>query len=422
MLANDRTEIIETFSSQRFVAWLIDDRLLIYDKAENQCEMVNALGSLLFLLLADQPSTYATLLDNISQLAPHLPKQNTHVSLCLKQWQKRGWLQMTADNNYTLSQQITNSTVLPRGISAQLPSVGQVLMTDNLVKRIWVNLNGQDVIAVSFYQVLQHPFCPEAIPRLLAVLQGVMVAAPASSTHVKFSLSFVVNEAQVVICTEAFCYTITDESYALSMLATLLLRLSYADAGMMLSAHAAAIGKAGKQILLPANSGSGKSTLTATLLAQGWEYYGDDVVALAALKDNAMQTLPFRTAVGLKPGAWSLLSALYPILPSLAVTEYAGKQAKFLPLSQSASSAWQTGRIQAVVFPRFSSASLPSLRPLTLSETIATFLISGVSFMQDSPDKTANLTQWLAWLQQTPCYEMVFNDSASAEQMLETLL
>ncbi|WP_445425005.1 hypothetical protein [Alishewanella sp. HL-SH06] len=392
--------------------------------------MVNALGSMLFLLLADQPLSFAKLSDNVNQLAPHLPKLNSHLTFCLEQWLQRGWLQLTADGRYLLSDDITVTQSLPRGVVQQLPTAKQRVSNAQLVKRIWVNLNGQDVITVAFYQVLhqhqheqfQQPFCPEAIPRLLAVLQGVSVAAPAKPVAEKFALSFVVNEDYVAIFTDNVGYQITDESYALSMLATLLLRLSYADAGMLLSAHAAAVGKAGTQILLPANSGSGKSTLTAELLAQGWEYYGDDVVALAAIGEQTMQTLPFRTAVGLKPGSWPLLTGHYPIIPSLAVTEYAGKQAKFLPLSQSATSSWKTGRIAAVVFPRFSLVSTPSLRPLALRETIAMFLVSGVSFMQHSSDKTANLTQWLAWLQHAPCYEMVFNNSASVQQMLETLL
>ncbi|WP_333609464.1 hypothetical protein [Arsukibacterium sp.] len=428
MQADQHSTILQVCSSERFVAWLVDDHLLIYDKADNKCEWVNALGSMLFLLLAAKPSSHARLVDDIYQLAPHLPKDNAHLALCLAQWQQRGWLQLAADGSFMLSQDMTGAHSLPRGVMVQLPTAETLAASDKLVQRIWVNLNGQDVIAVSFYQALQHDqpfqqaFCPEAIPRLLAVLQGVTVAAPAVPVKEKFTLSFVVSEAQVTIYTQDISYQITDESYALSMLATLLLRLSYAEAGMMLSAHAAAIGKAGKQILLPANSGSGKSTLTATLLVQDWEYYGDDVVALAPLSDNAMQTLPFRTAVGLKPGAWPLLTALYPILPSLGVTEYAGKQAKFLPLSQTASSPWQSGRIYAVVFPRFSSVSVPCLRPLNLCETIAMFLVSGVSFMQHSTDKTANLTLWLAWLQQMPCYEMLYNDSDSARRMLEPLI
>lgn len=408
-------------SSLRFEAFLIDNHLLIYDKFENVSELMNETGAMLFLILEQGHWELSGLLNEMLSHSPQLKLTENTLKPFLDEWCKRTWIKVNADGLFYLNDEPNNFSPIDvdkRGVKRTHNTSTNFSGTHNLVDSLVISLTAKNTIKVNFYESEQEPMCPQAIPRLLAVLQGVV---DKKNSHAEHVIEFCVEQERVVIITQDYVHYIYDESYALSTLATEILRTSYLEHKILVSAHAACVGRGNKQILLPANSGSGKSTLTAMLHHYGWHYYGDDVVALKAHSKNTMQTLPFRTAIGLKPGSWQLVTPFFNELEASTITSYAGKQAKFLPVHCNDDD-WQDACISAVVFPRYSSSESPKLSELSLQEAIAKFLISGVSFMDEANDKTLNLKTWLDWLASTPKYNLVFNDVEQAQILLQEVL
>lgn len=77
--------------------------------------------------------------------------------------------------------------------------------------------------------------------------------------------------------------------------------------------HGAALARRDHGFALAGVSGAGKSTLTAGLMAAGFDYLSDDLVALAAPGATIM---PWPLPLSVKPGSVELLSQRFPALGS----------------------------------------------------------------------------------------------------------
>jgi hypothetical protein len=86
--------------------------------------------------------------------------------------------------------------------------------------------------------------------------------------------------------------------------------------------HAAAAARDGVAVVVPAVSGGGKSTFVAALVAAGFEYLSDEIVAI----EPGPATIDgYHKAIALKEGSWPLIAARAPdaaIAPFMAMTRY----------------------------------------------------------------------------------------------------
>jgi hypothetical protein len=86
--------------------------------------------------------------------------------------------------------------------------------------------------------------------------------------------------------------------------------------------HAAAAARDDVAVVIPAVSGGGKSTLVAALVAAGFEYLSDEIVAIGA---RPATIAGYHKAIALKEGSWRLVDAGVPppaIAPFMAMTRY----------------------------------------------------------------------------------------------------
>jgi hypothetical protein len=93
-------------------------------------------------------------------------------------------------------------------------------------------------------------------------------------------------------------------------------------AGERLLLHAAAATRDGVAVIVPAVSGGGKSTLVAALVAAGFDYLSDEIVAIEA---GPARITGYHKAIALKEGSWPLITAGAPgpaIAPFMAMTRY----------------------------------------------------------------------------------------------------
>lgn len=178
--------------------------------------------------------------------------------------------------------------------------------------------------------------------------------------------------------------------------------------------HAAAISKGPRSVLLPGVSGSGKSTLTAFLVGHGFDYHGDDVIAMA-INDGSLRPLP--TQLSIKTGSWLLLESLYPTLPILPTVNCYGREVRYVKPLQTKTS----GNAPSVIlFPTYNKDSATQLSLLTPFQTMIRLLETSMNL--DQPATEEKLAELIRFVEKTPAYTLTYNDLSNAKAVIEELL
>ncbi len=178
--------------------------------------------------------------------------------------------------------------------------------------------------------------------------------------------------------------------------------------------HAAAISKGPRSVLLPGVSGSGKTTLTAFLVGHGFDYHGDDVIAMA-INDGSLRPLP--TQLSIKTGSWLLLESLYPTLPNLPTINCYGREVRYVQPRQTKAS----GHAPSVIlFPTYKKERATQLSPLTPFQTMIRLLETSMNL--DQPATEEKLAELIRFVETTPAYILTYNDLSNAKAVIEELL
>src|SRR5262249_37136280 len=178
--------------------------------------------------------------------------------------------------------------------------------------------------------------------------------------------------------------------------------------------HAAAVSRGELSILLPGVSGTGKSTLAAYLVAKGFDYLGDDCIALAR-SNRSLRPLP--TCLSLKTGSWPILTPLYPELPSLPVINCHGRYSRYV---QPRKARHTGGERTVILFPSYAKSNTTRVTPLPALETMKRLIWIGTDLYR--PTTHATLAEFLKFLEQTPAYELVYSDLSCAKSVIEQQL
>lgn len=184
--------------------------------------------------------------------------------------------------------------------------------------------------------------------------------------------------------------------------------------------HAAAMGRAGKCLLLPGQSGSGKSTLAAGLLAGGYDFLGDDTIVLdrTAL---AVRPLPFPICV--KSGAWDVVAPRFPALRRQPIHRRPdGKRVRYLHGDNARDNEPIGTRydVSAIVFPTWAKDAATALTPLPRPQALRA-LLAGFCPLGDGLVAT-DIARLVAWIARLECYELRFSALDDALPPLAGLL
>lgn len=144
----------------------------------------------------------------------------------------------------------------------------------------------------------------------------------------------------------------TDDEFILpGTLINRILELSYPDARFLALLHAGGVVVNGGVVILAGGKGSGKSTLTASLVAHGLPFVGDDLVPIDGRTGNVMPA-PF--AIGAKQGSWAILKEAYPEILKLRSYELDGTRVRYLNVSSKRCGIPPNGLpVRSIVFPMF---------------------------------------------------------------------
>lgn len=179
--------------------------------------------------------------------------------------------------------------------------------------------------------------------------------------------------------------------------------------------HGAAVALEGAAIGLPAPSGSGKSTLTALLLARGYTYLADDL--LAVLPDG--KAAPWPTAISVKPGSLDIVEKAWPGVLEWAPRRFVkGLDTRLLSVSKAQCAASPLP-LHALIMPRYDTQGdnrLMRLRPLrALAELASDRLWIGY------PLTPSRVIGFARWLEQMPCYMIRYNSLDRVDEAIRAV-
>ena len=180
--------------------------------------------------------------------------------------------------------------------------------------------------------------------------------------------------------------------------------------------HGAALARSGHAFALAGSPGAGKSTLAAGLIAAGFDYLADDLVALSA--PDAL-IVPWPLPLSLKPGS---LDVLTPRLPQLAgAPRYRTKGLDARLLIPDAG-VWdrEPVKLRTLFFPRFTAGGAPEARRLSSFEALQNLLTDRV-WLGD-PITEEGVTSFLAWLDATPAYALTYGTLDDAIRLVEGIV
>ncbi|MFZ2725542.1 MAG: PqqD family peptide modification chaperone [Methylococcaceae bacterium] len=176
--------------------------------------------------------------------------------------------------------------------------------------------------------------------------------------------------------------------------------------------HAGAVSRNGRCLVLAGCGGAGKSTLTAALLTRGFQYFCDDLVPLAT---NTLQIMVLPVPLTIKEPSWSLLQPYYANLLELPCYVRNAKKVRYLPPPISQCPKPQT--VSYLLFPRI--AQTAQLRRLNAQECLQALLAANMALPQTF--SSDNIAQLLAWVENTPAYEIAYEQLETALALIEQL-
>ena len=194
------------------------------------------------------------------------------------------------------------------------------------------------------------------------------------------------------------------------------LRGSHAAAAL----HAGVLLYRGSTILLAGTSGSGKSTLTAALMANGFEYFGDDM-ALLSRPPVRVRGVPSR--VRLLEESWPLILPLWPQLANVpAHRRHDGRMVRyFVPDEYSAPQQPGTGRpADLLIFPQYRENAQLSLEALSRGQALVLLTEAGYNFSEILTERLVR--DFIDWLAELDCFRLEYASLDDAVMEIQSLV
>ena len=401
--------------SPRFFARLLEDHLVVVDRARLELRVLNPSAAVLWLLLEEGWQDASTLREALSALAPAAGGDLADATEgSLREWCGLGWLE-SAGGRVRLTRRQAPPLDPLRGRMESHPAEAP-LPSHRVVSELRLRL-GSRVCNVRFCETGEPGF-PEVIPKLRALLSG--MAAAGSAAH-GCELRFLNAGARCWVAGLQPAVSTAEESLAVSLLITRIFRYFHQGEGPFVYMHGASVAGESGALLLPGRSGAGKSTLAAYLAANGWTYLGDDVVGLGRKRPaGEFRVLAFPTAAKVKAGAWPLLKRHYPHLAALPELNYAGRRARFLALAHPDEASGSSQPLRAVVFPRYGADQAARLLPVNAVTALCELVEAGLKTVEVAD--AGHIDSLLDLLETVPCYRLSYAQLDDAAGLLRAPL
>lgn len=178
----------------------------------------------------------------------------------------------------------------------------------------------------------------------------------------------------------------------------------------LFAVHAAALTKDDHCLLFPARSGSGKSILSSIMLADGFQFLTDELVAIESL-DQRIRPLPL--GLGIKASGWQEVARYFPrILEIPCQQRLDGVEVRYLPVDKNSIACAKGHKVSHIIFPRFDARAPGMLRQLSSVEALCALADAGYYLPQGLNE--ARLIALLNWLSSCTIHEMTYRNSQQA--------
>jgi hypothetical protein len=204
-----------------------------------------------------------------------------------------------------------------------------------------------------------------------------------------------------------------DPAAAAGTLYIAILERIYPDVEWFALIHGAALARKVQGLALVGPSGSGKSTLAAGLMAAGFDYLADDLIALS---QPAKAIMPWPLPLSIKPGSLGVVSRRWPALKQTPSYRTKGLDARLLVPPETAWDA-QPIALRCLVFPHYAAGARAELTRLSPFQTIERLLSDRIWI--GSPITEERVTALLAWLEDTSAYALTYADLDDAVRLIE---
>jgi uncharacterized protein len=171
----------------------------------------------------------------------------------------------------------------------------------------------------------------------------------------------------------------------------------------LISIHAAVAAFENGCVMLPACAGSGKTTLIAGLIRAGATYFSDE---LALLDAETLAVKPAPLALTIKDGSLDVLRPAYAEIDALTphLREDRVRVRYLRPPSASLPVGEDSRPVRWIVFPRYDSTALTTLRPLSRTEGLKRLLAESVLTPERLDRRGAQ--SLVRWMRSVECYEL----------------
>ncbi|QBQ54432.1 PqqD family peptide modification chaperone [Nitrosococcus wardiae] len=181
--------------------------------------------------------------------------------------------------------------------------------------------------------------------------------------------------------------------------------------------HAAAMAKGNYAILFPGDSGSGKSTLAAGMIAAGYRYLSDEIVLLTS---HPYHVLPISLSIGLKEGAWPVLSPFHPIIEKLPIYHRQdGKKIRYLAPHDISNQVTISYPVRQIIFPCYIAGITTYVQPIGRAEALNRIAEGGYDV--NSRLNSTTISELVNWISNIECWELRYSSLPEAINHIQKL-
>lgn len=239
------------------------------------------------------------------------------------------------------------------------------------------------------------------------------------SLPVAVTLDVVSRDGKIFLCRDSQVCLSCDDVVSLAPLAkSLVWQTAVLNHDFFLDIHAGVVGDGKQCFVFPAAPGAGKSTLVTALMANGFEFFSDEI---ALIREVDFSVSPAPLSICVKDAGVGVIANYYPEVKELRRHYRSdGKWVRYLPPPQASIAAADSVRpVGAVVFPQYKAGGETRLSRIESIDALQRLMDE--CLIVSARLDVEKVRQLVVWVDTTPCYTLQMSDLNEAVAIVQTL-